>query len=174
MIPSNNLFAVAKAYNLTSPPAKSKEEYLIQGKAFLDDVKPYAEAVLPLFNKTRKKTTSAQFQFDALTSVAYDIGLDLFFDSELPSVTENKLSKRELLKIFTGIPCFENILRSEIEEQMRKYRMPILSRREIEFRLFIGSPIFSIGRCIDPSGSGEIVYSVSVMHPLIQFLCQTR
>ena len=170
MFPSNNLFALIRAFDITTPPAKSKEEFRTQGEQFLDAVKPYAEALSPYFRDKKIKATILQFQFDALLSVAYDIGTELFFDNRLHEIIGKKYSKNTLFNIFTAIPVFEGTLRHELAEQMHLYKMSPLTRREIEYRLFIGAPVFEIGRCKDPSGSGEIIYAPNVLHPFFQFL----
>ena len=174
MKPSNNLLAIVRAYDLMTPPAKTNEEFRLQSQLFLNDIMPYIKAINPLFQNGKRNPQQEQCQFDALLSVAFDIGLDLFFDSPLAAITPTTASKKKLREAFLSTPAFDDRLRPELMCQMKLYKMPPLSRRGIEFRLFIGAPTFTICRRLDPSGSKAIVYAPSVMHPLLQFLCRTR
>ena len=161
------------AYALTTPPAKSKEEFRAQGQLFLEQTRPFAAAIEPLFRKNDKKSDIVQQRFDALLSVAYDIGLDSFFDSSLPKIATSRHSKHTVREAFAEVPAVDDVIRTDLAEQMRQYKMPSLTRREIEHQLFLGNPVLTIGRCKDPSGSGAIVYAPTVMHPIMQFLCRT-
>lgn len=174
MSPSNNLFALVSAYDLTRPPAVSKEDLREQGQLFLNELMPYIDAIQPLVKKCSRSSESLQCRFDALLCVSYDAGLDLFFDSRLPSLVNTSCSKGKLLEAFNDIPVMNGILRPELEKQMRLYKMPICPRRENEMRLFIGAPIFTFGRCKDPSCHNRIIYGTSVMHPLLQFLSRSK
>ena len=170
MLPSNNLFALVRAYDLEASPAKEKEVFISQGKQFLCDIEPYAEAIAPLFAGSGRKSSLAQFHYDAMLSVAYDIGLELFFDSRLPALIHGSHSKKAIRDAFLSLPVCYGVLRPELEEQMLSYRIKPMSRRAIEMFLFLGQPYFTIGRCRNPTYSDEIVYSVSLLHPFYQFL----
>ena len=185
MFPSNNLFALVRAYDLVTVPVREKEAFVGQGREFLCDIKPYADAITPLFartngkTKTRERKSLIQYRFDAMLSVAYDVGLEIFFDSALPSILQGRHSKRAIRDAFHSVPVCYGVMRPELEEQMRAYRMKVMQRREVEMFLFLGQPIFTIGRCREgggkrpdggKGGARGIIYSVSVLHPLFQFL----
>ena len=174
MFASNNLFALISAYNLTMPPAKSLDEFRSQSQEFIFTIKPFVDELSALFRKKGKVSLKEQFQFDAFLSVAFDAGLELFFDSRLPGILNKPCGKRTILEAFTSVPEWEGTLRPALAKQMSLYRMPPLSRREIEMQLYIGAPTFAIGRCKDPSDPKSIVYAPSVMHPIIQFLCRSK
>ena len=171
MQPSNNLFALVRAYDHITQPAKTIEEFRTQSQCFLDEITHYANSIAPLFANNDKKA-NVQSRYDATLSIVFDIGLDLFFDSGLPECIRNKTSKSTIRAAIESIPSPSCSLRPELEEQLTAYHIPLMSRRAIEVELFFGIPLFTIGRCLSNADGkrGEIVYGVSVLHPFLRFL----
>lgn len=169
MSPTLNFLALVRAFDLQTPPAESKEEMRLQSQAVLDDAAPLIKAVSSLFPKNTKNSVVQQSRFDALLSVAFDVGLDAFFCSPLPDTVRLRLSRNAVREAFLSLPEFDGTLRSELRDQLELYRMPLLSRRAYESELFLSRPCFTFGRTRF-KGSDEIVYASSVIHPIVRFM----
>lgn len=108
------------------------------------------------------KNFQQQFRFDALFSIAFDIGADLFFESPLPQLVISGGSVSLFREAILSIPSFNDDLNPSLADQLSRYKMPSLNRRDAELRLFLGHPIFVINKR----------FHVEVLHPLLQFLCR--
>ena len=168
MSPSQNAMALIRAFDLNMPPAKDKESFRLQSQLFLDAVAPYTAAVASLLAGSDPRSLTTQNRFDALLSVAYDVGIEVLVDSALPGLLGRCVPKSAVSAAFLSIPAFEDTLRDELQEQMQCYRLPLLPRRHFELELFNGNVYFTIGRTRERDGS--IVYAPSVLHPMYRFL----
>ena len=169
MIPSMNFAALVMAYKSTTPPANSVEEYRQQIRQLFDEAAPLLQAVDVWVCSCRRQLDKPQYAFDALLSIALDIGIDGIADSPLPGLLRTTTSKRSLANAILALPVRLGSLRPELETQLRHYGIvkkggPVPSRRHFESRLFDGISFFSIGRTLAPDGN--IVYAPMVLHPI--------
>ena len=167
MRPSNNLFALIKAYDTNYSPAKDLKEFRTQSQLFLDEIEPYCHTVNRAMGKTSRADCGRQNHFDAMVSIAYDMGLDLFNATKLPALACGMASNAAMRHTRLALPCFNNTLRNELAESMRQYNMEYHSRRELEYKLWCGQPVFTIGRT---KIGDRIVFAPSVLHPVYSFL----
>ena len=170
MKPSNNLFALVRAYDTVTPPAHDKDEMILQSQSFLMMMEPYAKAITPLFENYTKKSPAVQNRFDAVMSIASDIGLDFLFATDLPDAVRRQAGKSDIRAAIHSIPEFCGMMRPELQEQMKLYGIRQSTRRSVEFDLFYGLTLFTFGRT---KIEGEIVYAPYVLHPFFRFMQQT-
>ena len=169
MFPSNNLLALVRAYDLFTPDVKSEEEFRMQSVLFLTDLEPYIKPVRCLFEGYDRKCKHLQNRFDALLSVAFDVGLDVLQSTSLPDLVMRDAPKQQVITAINSIPTFSGTMRQDIVLQMQRYGYPSLSRRQAEAELYCGRIYFSIGRSPDPV-TGDIAYRPHVLHPFLRFL----
>lgn len=172
MTPSMNLMALARAYDLTTPPAADRKQLLQQQEQFLSLVKPLIPFVEPLVGRKSKRGHDGQFPFDTLLSVTLDLGIDAFLASPLFSVLGDGVSKSEVLSAFYATPVNHGQLRPELEDQLRQYRIvklhdDIPSRRHFEARLYTGICHFAIAPFLGPDKKKCL--GPVVLHPLFLF-----
>ena len=169
MFPSTNFLALIRAYDLDSPVAKSRDEMRLYSQLLLDKVHDEIKALSSLFPKSAKSSVVQQNRFDALLSLAYDVGLDAFFASPLPDTVRCRMYKSHIRDAFCSLPEFNGTLRPEHRRQLALYSVPQLSRRQFEAELFFGNVFFTFGRTTSDN-DGCFVFSSIVVHPIIQFM----
>ena len=167
LYPSNSLLALVMAYDTTTPPAHTKEEFRAQSQLFLESVQPVAEAVRPLLDNYTPRSGTLQNCFDALLSIGLDAGSGLLLGSNLAKALMDNASRQDISKAMLSIPIFNETLRPQLAECLVRYKMPSMTRRHFERELFNGNTYFTIGRtAID----GEIVWAPTLLHPVYRFL----
>lgn len=167
-----NLMALARAYDLATPPANDRAELRQQSRLFLIQTEPLIPIVEAFIPNKMKKQPKAQFVFDALMSVALDIGADSFLSSPLPVLLCDDAPKREVLSALESLPVHHGTLRPELAEQLYRYNLvkkgaPIPSRRHYEARLYSGISHFAVGPVLTPEG--KKAFGTSVIHPFFLF-----
>ncbi len=165
MTPSLNFMAIVLAFRNNCEHVESLEQFRCLSQELLLDVKPCVDVVLPLV-KTSSSKANVQCRFDSLLSLAFDVGVDAFLSSVIPSLLLHSVSKAEMKKAFITIPAFEPDLRPNLVMQLKSYRMPLLSRRAYEYELFCGTASFAI----DASGRGRYGFEPYVLDPFFRFL----
>ena len=169
MSPSYNFMALVRAYDLRTPLAADIKEMRVQAQTLLDNVAPLAKTISSLFSVNAKGSIVQQNRFDALLSVAYDVGLDTFFCSPLPDTVRCPMTKTAITSAFLSVPEFDSQLRPELRNQLLSYRIPLLPRRGFEAALFLNNIYFSFGRTMSPLEQ-EMVYAPYVLHPIVSFM----
>ena len=166
-----NLMAIVQAYDPTSPAAQSRDEFRQQALLLFQKAEPLIPLVQPLIGKQTRQY-DPQSAFDALLSIALDMGSDSFLMSEVPSLIRDKASKKRLTDAICSLPVTDNSLRPELTEQLYRYRIikpgeAIPSRRHFEARLYFGIPYFTI----TPVRRNARVQSFTpqVLHPFFLF-----
>ena len=167
LFPSQTVLALVRAFDLVTPPAATKEEFRCQSQLFIDSVIPYVDTVASLLEGCDMHRQSTQNRFDALLSVAYDVGIDVLMESALPELLSRRPSKSAVTAAFMSLPAYEEVLRDELVGQLALYKLPLLPRRRFEVELFYGNIYFAIGPTLDTAGNR--VYAASVLHPLYRF-----
>lgn len=172
MTPSMNLMALARAYDLTTPPAADRAQLRQQQQDFLTQIEPLIPIVEPFVGSKSKRGRDEQNAFDALLSVVLDIGIDAFIASPLLPMLANGTSKREVLSAIKATPVRHGQLRPELETRLRQYRIvnphdSIPSRRHFEARLYKGFIHFAIAPFLGPDK--KKCFGPTVLHPLFLF-----
>ena len=157
--------AIVLAFNQNMEPAQSLEQFRCQSQELLMNVELCMDVVLPLVKDSSLKT-NLQCRYDSLLSLAFDVGVDCFLSSQIPSLLSRSASKSEIKNAFLSLPAFEADLRPDLVVQLRQYRMPLLSRRAFEYELFCGVVSFAI----DTSGRGRYGFEPYVLDPFFRFL----
>ncbi len=116
-----NFAALVMAYKSTTPPANSVEEYRQQIRQLFDEAAPLLQAVDVWVCSCRRQLDKPQYAFDALLSIALDIGIDGIADSPLPGLLRTTTSKRSLANAILALPVRLGSLRPELETQLRHY-----------------------------------------------------
>ncbi len=167
MKPSLNAMALVRAFDLITPSAEDKDAFRIQSQLFLDMAEYCVDAVASLVSQNDSHPQTVQDRFDALLSLACDVGIETLLESPIPPLLGKEVPKSLVCQAFLAIPAFEDTLRDELKEQLQQYRLPLMPRRRYELELFYGNVFFRIGRTVDCKGA--IVYAPSVLHPMYRF-----
>ncbi len=168
MRPSNYLYALVRAYDNNTQPVGTIEEFRQQSRDFAEQIMPYAQAVGDdLFGHESRGDCTLQCRYDALVSIAYDMGLDLFYATKLPEMVRQHACNKHIKQAILATPSFNDTLRDDLLQQLSLYRLEALPRRMVEYKLYCGEPLFTIGRT---KQNGQIVFAPSVLHPVYTFL----
>lgn len=177
MTPSQNLYTLIMAYDITNKAVFDTDEMRSLMQQINERLMPCMDIVTSVLANYPSDKVQTQNRFDALLSIADDVGIELFVDSPLPRLVERHASKTAIREAIMNIPTLDGTLRTELEMQMKRYGIirkdsPIACRRFFEAELFNGRYYFSITRV---AGHGnQRTFSVSVLHPLITFLATQR
>lgn len=172
MLPTMNLMAMVRAYDPATPYAQNRKELRQQIHQFLSQIEPLLPVVESLTVNLGKKHPKKQFKFDALLSIAFDMGIDSFMKSPLPELISVEAPKKDIMAAIESTPKQSSILRPELVEQLYQYRLvkegfPIPSRRHYEALLFDGVIHFAIGPTQTPDGTKA--FGPLVLHPFFLF-----
>lgn len=169
MIPSLFSFAIVRAFDLETPFADTKEEFLTQQQAFVNEVQQASDFLSDIVQQSPSiKEKNRQRAFDALISFAHDASLEALIATGIIELLEVKTNKNELKEAFYSIPPISGTINPALIEYMNLYKIPSNSRRWFEYELFIGYPFFMAGRNKLPDGS--IKFSPYPLHPILRWL----
>ena len=182
MKPSLYFMAIVFAYDEQTPPANDKKEFMQQSQMLLDGVEPLLAPVQELVlshggmrNRGKQNNDMMQFRFDALLSIAYDIGIDALEASPMASLNDARPARKKLRDAFLALPSLSFTLREDLPAQLKTYKLPLLPRQMYAYHLYCGTPFFMIGRTpTDKPEGSHIVYAPYVLHPIIQFMMMYR
>ena len=168
MRPSTNAFALVRVFDTMTPDADSKEMFREQSQSFIELTASIVEPITALFDTYANPERQGN-RFNALVSLVSDCGIEVFMSSRLPLLVSGKATSKNLLReAFAEIPEFNSQIRPDIAEQLRRYRMPLFSRRHYEYELYNGNMFFTIGKTLN--ASKQIVYAPSVLHPIFRWM----
>ena len=167
MTPSNNLYALVRAYDLATPYASDRQHLRMQAQEFLEELSPLIPEVNDIVSCYDVEKHMMQNSFDALLSVAYDAGIDALYLYGLADVVHRRVGIRAFVEVFSAVPTFHSQLRPELRHKFSEYHIDEPSRRQAEAELFFGRPYFSIGPTLDDNGVK--VFGPTVLHPFYRF-----
>lgn len=163
MKPSNNLYAIVRAFDLATPYAADRQQLKMQAQEFLEEISPLIPAVKDIVLGYHVDEPMMQDCFDALLSVAYDAGIDALYVYGLSDVMHRCIGISAFVEVFSAVPSFQSQLRPELRRKFSKYHIEEPSRRQAEAELIFGSPYFGIGPSLDDRGVK--VFGPTVLHP---------
>ncbi len=166
---SQNLFALIRAYDLDTPDVVSRDDFRVQSQHFINLAAPYEGAIGALVaHSALCNTPLAQFCFNALMSIAIDVGLDFLYLTSLPDLVTAGAGKKAISDAIRAIPAFSDRLRPTIADELKLYCQPCQPRRLVEADLFFGNVAYAIGR--HKNAAGQILYGPYALHPFFRFL----
>ena len=169
MSPSLFSFALVRAFDLDTPFVDTKEEFLNQQQAFLNNVQQASEFLSDIVQQSPSiKEKNRQRAFDALISFAHDASLEALIATGIIELLEVKTNKHELKEAFYSMPPISDTINPALLEYMNLYKIHANSRRWFEYQLFLGFPFFMAGRNKLPNGS--IKFSPYPLHPIFRWL----
>lgn len=172
---TQNIFALVWAFNPSIPPAESKKQLRQMERSFLESVSPLMDIVSEIFKGV--KTTNPfnlQCRREAMLSILYDCGIDVFLQSGVTGLILSGASRREIAHAICDIPAMGNTIRPSLLPQLEKYSIMPLDRRHFEAELYNGNIFFTISLQLDEEG--RRVYAPAVISPFYRFLyaCSKR
>lgn len=180
--PTKYFQALVMAYDPFTPLAESAEELEWQSMLLAQESEPLLEVVRPAFASTRPDAAS-QCRFDALMSVAMDVGVEMLQSFPLLDLVAQGAPKSQVQRALMAMPeCF-GTLRPFLADELRSYGLPQHSRRYYEAQLYAGHVTFVVGRRLppgEPTGTRVVTerrdsyfrFGPSVLHPFLQFFCR--
>lgn len=176
--------ALVMAYDPFAPLAESLEELQNQSLLLAMDAEPLLAPLRAALAQTQPEN-AAQCRFDALMSVAMDVGAEMLQSYPLLELVAQGAPKGTVQRALMEIPeCF-GTLRPFLADELRAYGLPQHSRRYYEAQLYGGHVTFVVGRRLPPGeamgtrvvterGDSFFRFGPSVMHPFLQYFCRLQ